>query len=60
MLAPQAAMTFAAERKQPLLPTVRWGKYDITRVLVGHNPIKGTSHFTPELSQEMQGVLPRK
>lgn len=36
------------------LPTVRWGKHSITRVLVGHNPIKGTSHFTPELSREMK------
>ena len=35
------------------LPGVRWGKYEISRVLVGHNPLKGTSHFSSELSGEM-------
>ena len=43
-----------AESGPAALPTVRWGKHSITRVLVGHNPIKGTSHFTPELSREMK------
>jgi hypothetical protein len=38
----------------PLLPTVRWGQYDITRILVGHNPIKGMSHQTAELNREMR------
>lgn len=38
----------------PKLPTVRWGKYEISRVLVGHNPIKGMSHFSPELDREMK------
>jgi len=36
------------------LPTVRWGEHEISRVLVGHNPIKGQSHFSPELSREMR------
>lgn len=40
--------------QQPLLPTVRWGKYEITRLLVGHNPIKGVSHFSGQLDQEMR------
>jgi len=35
------------------LPTVRWGEHDISRILVGHNPIKGGSHLTRELSREM-------
>jgi hypothetical protein len=39
---------------QAKLPTVRWGEHEITRVLVGHNPIKGQSHFSPELSREMR------
>ena len=34
--------------------TVRWGEHRISRVLVGHNPIKGQSHFSPELSREMR------
>jgi len=36
------------------LPTVRWGKYEITRILLGHNPIKNMSHFSPELDREMR------
>jgi hypothetical protein len=38
---------------QPKLPTVRWKEHEITRVLVGHNPIKGVSHYSSELSREM-------
>jgi len=44
----------AAGDAGPLLPTVRWGKHDITRVLVGHNTMKGMSHLSPELSLEMR------
>ena len=36
------------------LPTVRWGKHRVTRVLLGHNPIKGQSHYSAELSREMR------
>lgn len=36
------------------LPTVRWGEHEITRVLVGHNPLKGQSHYTAELNREMR------
>lgn len=38
----------------PPLPRVRWGRYEISRLLVGHNPIKGISHFSAELSREMR------
>ncbi len=41
-------------KREPLLPTVRWGEHEITRMLVGHNPIKGMSHSSRELSQEMR------
>jgi len=45
----------AAQQKPAMgLPTVRWGKHDISRLLVGHNPIKGVSHYSAELSQEMR------
>ena len=27
------------------LPTVRWGKHEISRLLVGHNPQKGQEWF---------------
>ncbi|HYW80712.1 MAG TPA: hypothetical protein VE890_14120 [Thermoguttaceae bacterium] len=43
-----------AEEERSLLPTVRWGDHEITRMLVGHNPIKGVSHLTPSLSREMR------
>jgi hypothetical protein len=36
------------------LPTVRWGRHEIARVLVGHNPIKGVSHFSSELNRDMR------
>ncbi len=44
----------AAEPSPATLPTVRWGKYEISRVLFGHNPLKGVSHFSAELSGEMR------
>jgi len=46
--------TSAHEAPQAKLPTVRWGEHEITRVLVGHNPIKGQSHYSAELSREMR------
>jgi hypothetical protein len=36
------------------LPSVRWGQHEISRVLVGHNPLKGQSHYSAELSREMR------
>lgn len=36
------------------LRTVRWGKHCVSRLLVGHNPIKGVSHYSTELSREMR------
>ena len=42
------------EETRTKLPAVRWGKHEISRVLVGHNPLKGQSHFTAELNREMR------
>jgi hypothetical protein len=42
------------EEEAPLLPTVRWGQHEITRLLIGHNPIKGVSHQSASLNQEMR------
>ena len=36
------------------LPSVTWGDCSISRLLLGHNPIKGGSHFSHELSAEMR------
>jgi hypothetical protein len=44
----------AAEAAEPLLPTVHWGGHEITRLLVGHNPLKGVSHQSEALSREMR------
>jgi hypothetical protein len=43
-----------AASPQSALPTVRWGQYEISRLLVGHNPIRGGSHFSDTLSREMR------
>src|SRR5687768_17351212 len=50
-ITPQAS---AAEVKsQPLLPTIKLGKHDVTRLIIGGNPIYGHSHFNRILSQYM-------
>lgn len=36
------------------LPTVRFGQYDVTRMIIGGNPIRGFSHRRPELDAEMR------
>ena len=36
------------------LPCVQWGEHRISMLLVGHNPLKGQSHFSDELSAEMR------
>jgi len=43
-LAPAAAQT-AAPTAAPRLPTVKFGKTDITRLIIGSNPFYGYSHF---------------
>ena len=35
------------------IPTVQWGDYAVSRLLIGHNPLKGQSHHTRELDAEM-------
>jgi hypothetical protein len=37
----------------PQLPTVPFGRYRITRLIVGGNPFCGNSHFSGEMSREM-------
>ena len=33
----------------PVLPTVKFGKYEITRLIIGSNPFYGYSHFNQTL-----------
>src|SRR5439155_3599515 len=41
----------AAETKQPLLPTIQLGPHEVTRLIIGGNPVYGYSHFNRILSQ---------
>lgn len=36
-----------------MLPTIKLGDYDITRLIIGGNPISGNSHISNEKSEEM-------
>lgn len=36
-----------------MLPAIKLGKYEITRLICGGNPFSGVSHQNPELDQEM-------
>ena len=50
-LAPAAAAAEPASAPAPLLPTIKLGKHDVTRLIIGGNPIYGYSHFNKLLSQ---------
>jgi hypothetical protein len=39
--------------KDPLLPTIKLGRHEVTRLILGGNPIYGHSHFNRVLSQAM-------
>jgi hypothetical protein len=52
MLAEFTPGTRAAE-SDPLLPTIKLGTHDVTRLIIGGNPIYGYSHFNRVLSQAM-------
>jgi len=51
-LATSAAAGKAAEASA-LLPTIKLGSHEVTRLIVGGNPIYGYSHFNKLLSQHM-------
>jgi hypothetical protein len=40
-----------AAKADPLLPTIKLGKHEVTRLIIGGNPIYGHSHFNRLLSQ---------
>ena len=42
-----------APARAPLLPTIKLGKHDVTRLIIGGNPIYGHSHFNRLLSQHL-------
>ena len=41
----------------PKLPTVRFGKHDVTRLVIGTNPFFGYSHFNSVLDQAMREYM---
>ncbi len=43
----------AAESSPPLLPTIKLGQHDVTRLILGGNPIYGHSHFNNLFSKHM-------
>jgi len=47
-----AALAVAAA-PAPLLPTIRLGKYEVTRLILGANPFYGFSHFNRLFDQHM-------
>jgi len=48
-----SATLTAAAAPSPLLPTIRLGKYEVTRLILGANPFYGFSHFNRLLDQHM-------
>jgi hypothetical protein len=52
-LAPSAARP-SVQPAAPALPTVKFGKFDITRLIIGSNPLYGYSHFNRTLDQLMR------
>jgi hypothetical protein len=49
--APALAAPGAPAASDPLLPTVNLGRHQVTRLIIGGNPIYGYSHFNRLLSQ---------
>ena len=39
---------------QPKVPTVRFGKYDVSRLIIGSNPVAGLSHLSHMIDVEMR------
>jgi hypothetical protein len=42
-----------AAKQEPLLPTVKLGPHEVTRLILGGNPVYGYSHFNKILSKTM-------
>jgi hypothetical protein len=40
-------------RKTDVLPSVSFGSFQVSRLIIGGNPLRGYSHFSPELDSEM-------
>ena len=40
-----------------MLPTMKIGDHDITRLIAGSNPFTGKSHMTPEVDADMKAYF---
>src|SRR3954447_6677585 len=49
-----AGLAAAAAETAPPIPTVKFGKAEITRLIVGSNPFYGYSHFNRTMDQSMR------
>lgn len=49
-----AAGPLLAGSPEPPLPTVRLGKYDVSRLIIGSNPFSGYAYSLPSLAQHMK------
>jgi hypothetical protein len=52
-----AADAAAQSAAAPRLPVVRFGKHDVTRLIIGTNPLYGYSHFNMILDQAMREYM---
>jgi hypothetical protein len=53
LLSAVAAAAGSAFAQSGGVPQVNFGKHRLSRLLVGGNPVSGTSHLSPELSRDM-------
>jgi hypothetical protein len=54
LLSTATAAVASAGTAAPPIPTVKFGKTDITRLIIGSNPFYGYSHFNRTLDQTMR------
>ncbi len=52
-LMPKPVTSESEESSLPEMPKIQFGKYKISKLIVGGNPISGNSHFSSELSRNM-------
>jgi hypothetical protein len=43
-----------------MLPTITLGNYRISRLIIGHNPFKGNSHFSEAMDRDMREYFTQK
>jgi hypothetical protein len=48
------ASAAAGTEPQPKVPTVKFGKYDVSRLIIGSNPVAGLSHLSHFIDVEMR------